>query len=244
MPSVRRLGGLVVVAFFVAMTALRPVFRNPAIANTSLGELFQWPQVLLYLPLLALGAVLFVLAALSVLRGDGLPTGSRETFDPDSAGDPADQPDDEQGFWAAEREKESVWEETTTESAARQEGPSERYRDHPAVPNDRSGADEQPLRGIEAEEPDARLSEHLDHLKTELADDDTVREALDTLETVVEETEAGHEIPPRCPREGCGAVWSGRTVLGFGTDRYEVLDDGEEIVCLDCESVYRPQSED
>lgn len=240
MGALRRLGGAAVVGFFVVMMALRPLLRNPAITSAGVEEIFRWPQVLLYLPLLAITALLLVLAVLAVIRGNGLPTGSRGM---DETGTETERTDahsgEAEGFWEAERKKDSVWDEAKSDSNADGEIP-EQYRNHPAVSASLFEETEGTAGRIEDEIPDARLSEHLDHLETELGDDETVREDLDTLETVVEETEAGHEIPARCPQGGCDAVWSGRTMLGIKTDRYEVLDDGEEIVCLDCESVYRP----
>ena len=241
MVSVRRLGGLFVVGFFVAMTALRPLLRNPAITNAGVEEILRWPQVLLYLPLLAITGLLLVLAVLAVVRGDGLPTGSRGMSE--TGTEPAQargQGRDEDGFWEAERRKDSVWEEGETAEDEQPAIPDE-YQNHPAVSAELFEEDGSSGR-IEDETPDARLSEHLEHLKTELGDDETMREELDGLETVVEETEAGHEIPARCPQTGCDAVWSGRTMLGIKSDRYEVLDDGEEIICLDCESIYRPEN--
>ncbi|WP_336328057.1 hypothetical protein [Halovenus sp. HT40] len=240
MVSVRRLGGLFVVGFFVAMTALRPLLRNPAITNVGVEKILQWPQVLLYLPLLAVTGLLLVLAVLAVIRGDGLPTGSRDT--PETRTEPAQTSEQSsEGFWEAERKKDSVWEEGDTAEDEQPEIP-EAYQNHPAVSAELFEESDGSAGRIEDQTPDARLSEHLEHLKTELSEDETMQEDLDGLETVVEETEAGHEIPARCPQEGCDAVWSGRTMLGIKTDRYEVLDDGEEIVCLDCESVYRPEN--
>lgn len=244
MVSVRRLGGLFVVGIFVGMTALRPLLRNPAITSAGVEEIFRWPQIVLYLPLFGVTGLVLVLAVLAVVRGDGLPTGSRGTAETGTESEPASEPRrEEDGFWAAERRKDSVWEEGKTgpDEVEQPEMP-EQYRDHPAVSADLFEESDGGSDRIEDETPDARLSEHLDHLKTELGDDETLREDLDGLETVVEETEAGHRIPARCPQEGCDAVWSGRTMLGIKTDRYEVLDDGEEIICLDCESVYRPES--
>lgn len=237
MGSLRRVGSALIVGFFIGMIALRPVLRNPAIAGPGLEEILQWPQLLLYLPLFAVGGLLFGLALLAVLRGDGLPTGSRGMAERERQS--SEQRDDDDSFWEAERKKDSVWEESGADEDERAEIPR-RYRDHPAVSTEAFEGSDGTSKRIEDETPGARLSEHLEHLKTELGDDETLKEDLDGLETVVEETEAGHEIPARCPQDGCDAVWSGRTMLGIKTDRYEVLDDGEEIVCLDCESVYEP----
>lgn len=241
MVSVRRIGGLFVVGFFVVMMAVRPLVRNPAIAGVGIDGILRWPQILLYLPLFAVTGLLVGLAVLAVVRGEGVPTG--RLAETDASGAKTDSHSGEsEGFWAAERKKDGVWggSESATEEGNRTR--PEQYKDHPAVSSDPFEEDDELTEGIDHEVPDAQLSEHLDHHRTELSDDETVREDLDTLETVVEEAEAGHDIPARCPRDGCDAVWSGRTMLGIKTDRYAVVDDGEEIVCLDCESVYRPES--
>jgi hypothetical protein len=96
-----------------------------------------------------------------------------------------------------------------------------------------SDDDEESDDDIEAEPPDASLGEHLDHLRAEL-DDREAASDLDTLEEVVETVE-DERIPDRCPQEYCDAIWTERTVLGVKNGRYEVLEDGQTIVCLNCE---------
>jgi hypothetical protein len=86
---------------------------------------------------------------------------------------------------------------------------------------------------IEEEPPEAPLGAHLDHLRTELDDPEAAGD-LDTLEAVVETVE-DEQIPGRCPRAHCDAIWTEQTVLGVKNGRYELLDDGQTVVCLDCE---------
>jgi hypothetical protein len=88
---------------------------------------------------------------------------------------------------------------------------------------------------IEREAPDADLGAHLDHLRAELDDDASVE--LETLEEVVEETEDGSPIPDRCPQPHCDAVWTERGILDIKNGRYELLEDGRRVQCLECEAV-------
>lgn len=88
---------------------------------------------------------------------------------------------------------------------------------------------------IESKPPDADLSDHLDHLRAELGEEGTPPGELETLETVAEETESEREIPTHCPQEHCNAAWTQRTLLDITNGRYERLDDGKTVRCLDCE---------
>ena len=82
------------------------------------------------------------------------------------------------------------------------------------------------------------LSEHLDHLRAELDGQAEMAQDLQTLAAVAEEVEDDRTVPARCPQAHCDAVWTGRTVLGIGTDRYEVLEDGTRVQCLQCEEIH------
>lgn len=224
MGTLRRLAGAVVIGLFVLRYALRPLGGTTALARLPR----EWSEAVLFLPLLALSGLVLVLAALAVRRGEGLPVGS----DSQAPAQPSDR--EEQGFWAEEREKESVWAGESSTHEAQQTVP-EQYRNHPAVSPDLF-EERQSRDRIEEETPDARLSEHLAHLDNALGEE--AREELDTLASVAGD-ESDRAVPARCPAEGCDAVWSGRTPLGIGTDRYDVLEDGR-VVCLDCEEVYNP----
>jgi hypothetical protein len=112
--------------------------------------------------------------------------------------------------------------------------------DEPAVPGGQTGSRDRGV-DIEDEPPDARLGEHLTHLRAAL--DDDLAEDLHTLEAVAAETDDGRDVPARCPQQHCDAVWSGRTVLGVGAGRYERLDDSR-VQCLACETVTRLDGHD
>lgn len=222
MGTLRRVAGTLAVGLFVLRYALRPLGGTTALADLPR----EWSDLLPFLPLVALSGFLLVLAALAVVRGDGLALGS-------GAEEPAQssERENEADLWATERKKERVCE---TDSGENEDGEiPERYRNHPAVSPDLF--EDRSNRRIEEREPDADLREHLAHLEREL---DDAGEELATLESVAEE-ESTREIPARCPAEGCDAVWSGRTPLGIRTDRYDVLADGR-LVCLDCEELYDP----
>lgn len=90
---------------------------------------------------------------------------------------------------------------------------------------------------IETDPPDSGLSDHLDHLREELDDREAATE-LRTLEEVVEEFEGEQTVPDYCPGEHCDAVWEARTITGIKAGRYELLDDGKEVRCLDCEEIF------
>lgn len=220
MRSLTKAGGTLLVLIFLFLTVLRPLFANPALASLSVEQLLQWPQVLFYAPLLAVLLSIFVLAVLSVLRGDGLPTGQQGTPTGPSTATGSQHGD-----------KGAVDQEQL-----------ERFENHPDLSsNFLSGQGGSRNRGFEIEEeaPEATLGEHLEHLQAELGDDDHLREELDTLEEVVLETEGERRtIPPRCPAEYCDALWTERTILGMNTGQYEVLEDGEQVLCLECESIH------
>lgn len=90
---------------------------------------------------------------------------------------------------------------------------------------------------IERNPPDATLGDHLEHLREELDEDATVE--LDTLEELVEETDDGSSIPRRCPQPDCDAAWTEPGILGLTNGRYQVLDDGARVQCLECEEIVR-----
>ncbi|MEF8813444.1 MAG: hypothetical protein V5A55_06460 [Halovenus sp.] len=87
---------------------------------------------------------------------------------------------------------------------------------------------------IEAEPPDAALSAHLEHLRTELDD-----EAASDLETMADVAAAARTetVPERCPQPHCNAAWTARTVFGVRNGKYELVDDGDRVRCLECEQV-------
>lgn len=219
MGTLSRVAGSAVVVVFLFMTVLRPLFRNPALAAASFDQVFAWPQVLLYAPLLAVVTGIFILGVLSLVRGEGLPMGRNA----DSVG----------------RQREPTAVDGTAEADVDEET-LERFADHPDLSSrflDGQGGARNRGPAIEEGSPDAGLSEHLEHLRTELGDDPETREELRTLEDVVSETEGERSIPARCPNEHCDARWTERTLFDVTTGKYELLDD-DRVVCLECESVY------
>lgn len=199
MGTLRRIAGTVIIALFVLRYALRPLLGNPALSGVGPADLLQWPEVVLYLPLLALAGVLLVLAVLAVVRGDGLPAGSSQ-------------------------ENRTSWSVEPATTGEREHSVDKRYQDHPAV--SATDSEETPRR-IETEQPDAALGAHLDHLERELGDDEHFRADLTTLADVVEEAEDGPEIPRNCPT--CNAPWTERTLLDIKNGRYDELDNGQLI---------------
>lgn len=216
MGTLRKAAGTAILVIFLFITVLRPLFTNPALASAGFQEIFAWPQVLLYAPILSVVAVIFVLALMALVRGDGVPTGR---------GTQARSGQESMGVDGSDVDEEEL----------------ERFENHPDVSSRfLSGQGGTRNRGfdIEEEPPDATLGDHLDHLQTELGDDAETREDLETLEAVVAETEGEQPIPARCPQEYCDAAWTERTMFGVKTGRYELLDNGEQVQCLNCESIY------
>ena len=226
MGTLSRVAGSAVVLTVLFLTVLRPLFTNPALASAGFDEVFAWPQVLLYAPLLAVVAGTLLLGVLSLVRGDGLPMGGnadgvRGNRGPTTGGDTTTRDGDE-------------------ESRDRFEESRDRFEDHPDLASrflDGRGGARNRGPAIEEGSPDAGLSDHLEHLRTELGDDPETREELRTLEDVVSETEGERSIPARCPNEHCDARWTKRTIFDMTTGRYELLDE-DRVVCLECESVF------
>jgi hypothetical protein len=211
MGTLGKAAGTAAALVFLLLTVLRPLVRNPALAGAGFEDIFTWPQVLVYAPLLFVVLSLLVLGILAFVRGDGVPT--RESQQPVHGDRPA----------------------AGTGTDLDDPGP-ERFEDHPALSSrfHSDGGDATTAGDIEEEPPDATLSEHFEHLRTELDGDARVREELRTLEDVASETDEGSPIPARCP--DCDAAWTERTILGVKTGRYERLDG--QVVCLECESLY------
>jgi hypothetical protein len=219
--TARRVAGGLLFALFASVIAVRPLVSSPAI-TASLGDGLPGWQVL---ALVALVVVSLLVVVLRLTSRDG-------TESPEPHGDR------EGTFWDARKsEGGQVSAGGDRDGAATAEGDTARESDTP----DSGGVN--PLSGqggtrdrdfeIEAEPPDALLEDHLEHLQAEFDGDRAVAEDLDTLATVAAE-ESDREIPERCPQEHCDAVWSGRTVLGVASGRYERLDDGH-VQCLECE---------
>jgi len=238
-----RVAGGLVFLLFVSVIAIRPLVANPAIAGVLQDGLDGW-QLLAGFPLVLVTMLIVALRVRSLPDGgrddDGASAvagaGNRGTFwDARTADTRPDNTGSDAG-------------ETTVDTAAPGGEPPESADSQrageqeagPAQPTILDGQGGTRDRGfdIEEEPPDAMLSEHLDHLRAELDDREELTQDLRTLEAVAEEVEGGRTIPARCPQTHCDAVWTGRTVLGIGTDRYEVLDGGTRVQCLECEAVH------
>lgn len=204
-----RLAGGLLFALFVSVLVVRPLVSSPAVA-AGLGG----PVALALLPLVAVSLLVVVLRLRSGDPGA------------ESGRSPGDER--EGGFWDAR----TADDDPPSGGSGRTDEPT---TPGPAVLGGQGGSRDRGF-DIEDEPPDAQLGEHLEHLRAEL--DDDLAEDLHTLEAVATETDDDREVPARCPQEHCDAVWSGRTVLGVGADRYERLDDSR-VQCLACETVTR-----
>ena len=225
MVTARRVAGGLVFALFVGVLAVRPLVSNPALVAGLDNGLVSW-QTLAAAPLVTVSLLVVLLRLTS-------PGTDPETPEPESG------PGEREGtFWDARKEDT----EQASATGDRDEGTategSEQGGDtgdpNPGPLSGQGGTRDREFE-IEAEPPDALLEEHLEHLQAELDGDSAVAEDLHTLEAVVTGADK-REVPERCPQEHCEAVWSGRTVLGVRSGRYERLDD-ERVQCLECETV-------
>lgn len=214
----RALFGVMLLVFVTALV-LRPLLLNPALAGMFEGGILD-SRNLLYVPLVLLTVVIavFRLRGLFQNRAD-----SRSS---------------------AQRESQTAYPEwSEREDSTRFESGDRPVREEPGPRNDRrdilsgqGGARDKDFE-IEDEPPEVELSAHLEHLQAEFEGDRDAEHDLKTLEEVVTEHEGESKIPPRCPQEHCEARWSERSVLGFGSGRYELLDEGRKARCLECEQV-------
>jgi len=242
MGTAARLAGMLVFALFVSVIALRPLVSNPAIASAVRDGPVGWGA-------LAVAPLVLVALLVVALRVRSLT-------------DDSTQPHEERYSVATTERGESFWEARKREAPdgdrpdnsggdpptggadggdeagtmGDSEADSAQPQDRPNILRGQGGARERDFE-IEEQPPDAMLRDHLDHLRAELADDETVARDLETLEEVAREVGGDRTIPARCPQDHCEAVWTGRTVLGVGSGRYEVLEDGKRVQCLECEAV-------
>jgi hypothetical protein len=196
-------------AFLVAI-ALRPL-SNPALTGVLDDSSLGTTDLLLLVPTL-LVAVLVVTARLWRLFGDDSGDAQTHTTSQPTRGN----------HWGVEDADERTHADEDAPDAVSQ------------ILGGQGGARDRQFE-IERESPEADLSDHLDHLQAEL--DDEAQVELETLEEVVEETENGSQIPKRCPHPTCDAAWTERGILDIKNGRYEPLDDGQRVQCLDCEAV-------
>jgi hypothetical protein len=195
---------------FVVAIALRPL-SNTALIGVLDGGSLGTTDLLLLVPTL-LVAVLVVTARLWRLFGDDSGDAQTHTTSQPTRGN----------HWGVEDADERTHADEDAPDAVSQ------------ILGGQGGARDRQFE-IERESPEADLSDHLDHLQAEL--DDEAQVELETLEEVVEETENGSQIPKRCPQPTCDAAWTERGILDIKNGRYEPLDDGQRVQCLDCEAV-------
>lgn len=246
MGTAARVAGGLVFVLFVGVIAIRPLAANPAISGTVRDGLGRW-QLLAVLPLL-LVTVLVVALRVRSLAGNG-PEESDETRSVADA-------ENRGTFWDARKAGDTQADAGRLDRTERSAEPAESGDGEPVLSAESQSAresgggptEQSDLLGgqggtrdrefdIEEKPPDARLSEHLDHLRAELDGEAETAQDLRTLERVTEEVAADRTVPKRCPQTHCDAVWTGRTVLGIGTDRYELLDNGKRVQCLECEEI-------
>ena len=244
MGTVARILGALVFVLFVSVIALRPLVANPAIAG-AVRDL-DTAALLVVLPLVLVTVFVAALRVRSLLNDDP------DRAEPSTA--------DQQGSAWETRETEATGDAASDGTGADGTGPipaertagavdgadkadGEQQTEPPSLLSGQGGAREREFE-IEEKPPDATLDEHLDHLQQQLNGDETLREDLETMAEVATELEGDRTVPARCPQPHCEAVWSGRTVLGVATGRYEVLDDGERVQCLECEAIHRLASGD
>ena len=215
-------------ALFVGGLVLRPLVTNPTVFG-ALSDGPAGPEVLFVAPLVVLSVLVVVLR----LRSDA-GSGDGEAFT-DRHGAETPSSDEswgvERGAWGNDHEGDA-----TGHGAGTATGEDERSTEADLL-GGQGGTRERGFE-MEADPPEARLSDHLEHLREELDDDTAAATNLETLASVAEESEPEHPVPERCPEPHCGAVWTGRTVLGLNRGRYELLEDGR-VQCLECEQVQR-----
>lgn len=227
---VRRLGGAILVVVFLAALLGRSITANPAIRPFLQGESSSW-SLLLALPLVALSIVIL---ALRVRNGFG--EDHQERYESEytpvesNSWDGASEPGPTDEFPAGTGTAAAVATSNGEEQAAGA-GTARSQIQSGSGDMDDSDVD------IEEEPPEASLRDHLDHLRTQLGEDDEVRPDLHQLESVVDEVEGEPTVPRRCPGEHCDAIWSERTIFGDHRGKYAVLEDGDRVQCLECERV-------
>lgn len=233
MTTAKRLVGTVAILVFVGTLALRPLLSNPALSavfrNGSLS-----PQTLFAVPLLLLTLLLVAVRVRSLTTGSrGSGTAETRTRTANASGGPPS------GWGTADQNRTDAGEDTAPATASGSE-----TRADPDTGAGPAPVDPAPLSGqggtrkrdfeVETEPPDAALSAHLDHLRTEL--DDEAATDLAGMADVVADAES-ETVPERCPQPHCNAAWTARTVFGVTNGRYELVDGGDRVRCLECEQV-------
>ena len=233
MGTTGRVVGTVVLLVFVSLIALRPLLSNPAITATLTDGPTSW-QTALFLPLLLLAIVIAILRVRTVVADESdtySPTAEARTESSGWSTDSESERTSPADYWdGSQPEEESEDRVTATDSGTA--GDSNR----PNILAGQGGTRNKDFE-IEDEPPESGLDLHLEHLRAELGDDESLAADLDALEAVATE-EATERVPARCPQEYCNALWSEPGILGIGSGKYDVLDDGRQVVCLECEQIH------
>jgi hypothetical protein len=230
----RRIASALVFVCFLGALALRPLLQNPGVAAALDGGLDS--GLWLWAPLLLVTAGLVLLRIRAVLRADTDPDDARAGVEGNhwTVESRADQASPEGRRVSARADDETTQTAGPDSHADDTTDPAARFFGGQGGARDRDF-------DIETEKPDAALRDHLDHLRKELDDREAATE-LRTLEEVVEEFEGEQTVPDYCPNEYCDARWEARTITGTNTGRYELLDDGSKVLCLNCEETFRLES--
>lgn len=260
MGTLTRTVGLALFVVFVTVIALRPLMTNPTV-SAALSDGIVSYQTLLVVPLILVSVLIVVLRLRSqpqkadhehfsveestkasfwderdadsrTQTTENTPLGERESLDQEPSVPEAEPSTAEET--SVEGESPTATVEDSTLDGATSEESTDPSQELPDILAGQGGTRRKDFE-IESEAPEARLQDHLDHLQVELGEDETLASDLEQFRELAEE-EAEGAIPDRCPGEHCNAVWAGRTILGFGEGRYEVLEDGR-ICCLECETV-------
>ena len=232
---VRAIGALGFV-LFVGVLALRPFLANPALAGVLRDGPGGW-RLLAVLPLVVVTLLVIALRLRSSSGGANSPdTRQSDPGRPESFWNR--RPSDGAGVDPGDPSSGATGTDNTRIAETHQADTTDQKSGEPAGLLGGQGGTRDREFEIEEKPPDATLREHLEHLQAELDDDKTAAGDLQTLEAVARETGDEQAIPARCPQDHCDAVWTGRTVLGVRSGRYEPLDDGRRVQCLHCEEIH------
>ena len=226
MGTTKKVAGTLALVLFFGILALRPLLANPAISGAFSGG--GW-QTLLVVPLVLVAVVVVALRIRSAREGP-------EEWEIDQQKQAV-----QANSWADRTDAESDGDSDEGESGNDEHATqSEQQSSVQSGPSILAGQGGTRNRDFEIEEvpPESHLSDHLEHLRSQLGDERHHATELDTLEQVVEEVEGDRKIPARCPHDHCEARWSDRGVLGMGRRQFELLEDGKTAVCLECEQSY------
>lgn len=222
MGSLKRLVATVALVLFVGALVLRPLFSNPALSTVfSDGSLSR--GTLLAVPLFLVTLLLVAARVRSIGSDTGHATDTTTRTGPS----------DERTGWNGGAEGETATDrETTTDSEEASEIDVQLSTDQRNFLSGQGGTRNKEFE-IEEEPPEAALNDHFEHLQTEL---DGADRDLEKMAEVVEEVES-ETVPERCPQPHCDAAWTERTMFGVGNGKYERLDGGDRVQCLECEQI-------